>query len=104
MSEFVQGLHKLLDRFSAEPGPDSVVNKHRRRMLGVVAARSPHCLAAVEGGSVMLSLLEDVCRRDVRPKMWRPPAFECGALSETLTKARSGVVADTPPRPIGNLF
>ena len=52
----------------------------------------------------MLSLLEDVCRRDVRPKMWRPPAFECGALSETLTKARSGVVADTPPRPIGNLF
>ena len=33
MSEFVQGLHKLLDRFSAEPVPDSVVNKHRRRML-----------------------------------------------------------------------
>ena len=33
MSEFVQGLHKLLDRFSAERGPDYVVNKHRRRML-----------------------------------------------------------------------
>ena len=44
---------------------------------------------------MMLSLLEDLCRRDVRPKMWRPPAFECGAPSETLTKARSGVVADT---------
>ena len=46
---------------------------------------------------MMLSLLEDLCRRDVRPKMWRPPAFECAAPSETLTKARSGVVADSPP-------
>ena len=34
----------------------------------------------------MLSLLEDVCRRDVRPKMWRPPAFECGAPSEHPTE------------------
>ena len=55
----------------------------------MVGARSSHCLAAVEG-SMMLSLLEDLCRRDVRPKMWRPPAFECGDPCETLTKARSG--------------
>ena len=32
---------------------------------------------------MMLSLLEELCRRDVRPKMWRPPAFECGDPSET---------------------
>ena len=80
MSEFVQGLHKLLDRFSAEPGPDSVVNKRRipfywRPFLSRVSQQ-----------------------------MWSPPGLNVESHVESLRSPRSGVVAHRPLGPLVHLF